>query len=253
MGWSVTMGSTVPEQHRVGTALCQSSTVPVTQFCILNVFVQRRARMELCSTVLEQQCQHAGAAPCRSSPIPTPYPRRSPQPGSGAAVPAVAAHRSHPPSAVPAAAGGRDAAGAAGGSGCSSAGSSAAGRCALSSALVPPRSARARKALRWAPSHPHCLPPAPHPTWLSCRAAVMPGASALRMHSRVVRCWMSFCSTKLSPLSSGEDERRVRSELVLLWGSVGHGGSGLPRAHVASWSPADTLGSHPSHFQHRRG
>lgn len=100
---------------------------------------------------------------------------------------------------------------------------------------------------------PHCLLPAPHPTWLSCRAAVMPGASALRMHSRVARCWMSFCSTKLSPLSSGEDERRVRSELVLLWGSVGHGGSGLPRAHVASWSPADTLGSHPSHFQHRRG
>lgn len=65
----------------------------------------------------------------------------------------------------------------------------------------------------------------------------MPGASALRMRSRALRRWMSFRSTKPSPLSSGEDERRVRSELLLLWGSVGHGGSGLPVPCRYPWKP----------------
>lgn len=54
----------------------------------------------------------------------------------------------------------------------------------------------------------------------------MPGASSARMRSSVARRLLSCRSTKRSPLSSGEDEPRLRSEPAEPWGELARGGVG---------------------------
>lgn len=54
----------------------------------------------------------------------------------------------------------------------------------------------------------------------------MPGASSVRMRCSVARRLLSCRSTKRSPLSSGEDERWLRSEPAEPWGVLARGGVG---------------------------
>lgn len=74
-----------------------------------------------------------------------------------------------------------------------------------------------------------CRPPHPRrpaPTWLSSRAAMMPGASAVRTWCSVARRLLSFRRRNASPLPSGEDERRLWSELAESWAVLVGGGEG---------------------------
>lgn len=169
-------------------------------------------------------------------------------PGSRRVEPGGGGGPAPPPAAGRAVPGGPGGAGAGWGTGCSSASSSAAGRDAPSPTSHPLGSGGGGKGcsqgLSACPPSARlpCRPPHPRhpaPTWLSSRAAMMPGASDVRTRCSVARRLLSFRRTNLSPLPSGEDERRLWSEPAESWAVLVGGGEGW---HCPVSPPHPSLG-----------